>query len=197
MTEKYGFIYLWYDRKHKRYYLGRHWGTEDDGYICSSTNMRNNYNNRPDDFKRRIIKRIYTSQEDLVLEEQRWLDFIHPIECGKRYYNKTLKSNMPTMRGRKHTEETKLKMSQTAKGRPKSEETKEKLRQVNLGKKYSAETNKKKGQNSRDYSDPVFLSKMSKAAKNRSAETRKKISENAKRLVSEGKILKTRRSKSS
>ena len=88
-------------------------------------------------------------------------------------------------------------MSQTAKCRPKSEETKEKLRQANIGKKYSAETNKKKGQNSRDYSDPVFLSKMSKAAKNRSAETRKKISENAKRLVSEGKILKTRRSKSS
>lgn len=184
---KYGFIYLWYDRKHKRYYLGRHWGTEDDGYICSSTNMRNNYNNRPDDFKRRIIKRVYTSQEDLVLEEQRWLDFIHPKECEVRYYNKTLKSTVPTMRGRKHTEETKIKMSQTAKGRPKSEETKEKLRQVNLGKKYSDETNKKKGQNSRDYSDPVFLSKMRFAAKNRSAETRKKLSDSARRLFSEGK----------
>jgi hypothetical protein len=193
---KYGFIYLWHDRKTKRYYIGRHWGTEEDGYISSSNSMREAHRRRPDDFKRRIIKRVYTSQEDLVLEEQRWLDFIRPIECGKRYYNKTLKSNMPTMRGRKHTEETKLKMSETAKCRPKSEETKEKLRQANLGKKYSAETNKKKGQNSRDYSDPVFLSKMSAAAKNRSVETRKKISENAKRLVSEGKILKARFAKS-
>ena len=40
MQEKYGFIYIWYDRKHQRYYLGRHWGTENDGYICSSNKMR-------------------------------------------------------------------------------------------------------------------------------------------------------------
>lgn len=30
---KYGFIYLWYDRKHKRYYIGAHWGLKNDGYI--------------------------------------------------------------------------------------------------------------------------------------------------------------------
>jgi hypothetical protein len=155
--------------------------------------MRDAYRRRPDDFKRRILKRVFTSQEDLVLEEQRWLDFIQPIECGKRYYNKTLRSNMPTMRGRKHSEKTKLKMSQTAKGRPKSEETKEKLRQVNLGKKYSDETNKKKGQNTRDYSDPVFLLKMKAAAKNRSVETRKKLSDSARRLFSEGKSNLNRR----
>ena len=33
---KYGFVYIWYDRKHHRYYIGCHWGTIDDGYICSS-----------------------------------------------------------------------------------------------------------------------------------------------------------------
>ncbi len=32
MKQKYGFIYLWRDRKHNRYYLGSHWGSEDDGY---------------------------------------------------------------------------------------------------------------------------------------------------------------------
>jgi hypothetical protein len=57
-----------------------------------------------------------------------------------------------------------------------------------LGKKYSDETNKKKGINSRDYSDPEFKAKMSKAARNRSEETRRKISENNKRLMAEGKI---------
>ena len=34
--EKYGFVYIWFDRKHKRYYIGCHWGHEDDGYVCSS-----------------------------------------------------------------------------------------------------------------------------------------------------------------
>ena len=42
--EKYGFVYIWYDRKHKRYYIGSHWGSEDDGYICSSTHMNHAFN---------------------------------------------------------------------------------------------------------------------------------------------------------
>ena len=25
MSEKYGFVYIWHDRKHKRYYIGSHW----------------------------------------------------------------------------------------------------------------------------------------------------------------------------
>lgn len=74
--EKYGFVYIWYDRKHKRYYIGSHWGFEDDGYICSSRMMRQSYNRRPEDFKRRIIKRIYTNRKDLLTEEYRWLKMI-------------------------------------------------------------------------------------------------------------------------
>ena len=59
--EKYGFIYVWYDKKHKRYYVGSHWGHEDDGYICSSSWMRKAYRRRPSDFRRRIIARVTTS----------------------------------------------------------------------------------------------------------------------------------------
>ena len=47
MQEKYGFIYIWYDNFRKMYYIGRHWGTEDDGYICSSNRMRDAYRRRP------------------------------------------------------------------------------------------------------------------------------------------------------
>jgi hypothetical protein len=93
MTEKYGFIYLWFDRKHKRYYIGSHWGTEDDSYICSSTWMRNAYRRRPQDFKRRIIKNAI-EKYDLYKEEQRWLDFIKKEEIGKRYYNLQVKINL-------------------------------------------------------------------------------------------------------
>lgn len=43
MTEKYGFVYIWRDKKHNRYYIGCHWGTTDDGYICSSPWMKQAY----------------------------------------------------------------------------------------------------------------------------------------------------------
>lgn len=117
---KYGIIYLWYDRKHRRFYLGRHWGTEDDGYVCSSTWMKQAFKRRPHDFKRRVLKRIYSSQSDLIVEEQYWLDMIKPEECGIKYYNKTLRSTAPSMRGRKHSEETKKKISAANKGKPSS-----------------------------------------------------------------------------
>ena len=96
--QKYGFVYIWYDRKNKRYYIGSHWGTEDDGYICSSKMMRQSYKRRPEDFRRRVIKRIYTTRQDLLLEEERWLGMVDPdkttprnttVESRKnvRYYN--------------------------------------------------------------------------------------------------------------
>ena len=56
--EKYGFVYIWYDRKHRRYYIGSHWGTENDNYICSSHWMIKSYKRRPEDFRRKIIKII-------------------------------------------------------------------------------------------------------------------------------------------
>jgi hypothetical protein len=85
--QKYGFVYLWYDRKHKKYYVGCRWGTENDGYICSSQWMKQGYFYRPQDFKRRILARIYTSKKDLLNEEYRWLSLIKDEELGKRYYN--------------------------------------------------------------------------------------------------------------
>jgi hypothetical protein len=96
---KYGFVYIWRDRKHNRYYVGSHWGTEDDGYICSSNRMRKAYRRRQDDFRRRILKRIYTSREDTFTEEQRYLDIMKiriklgvslkasPRWVENRYYN--------------------------------------------------------------------------------------------------------------
>ena len=85
--EKYGFVYLWYDKKHKRYYIGCHWGTEDDGYVCSSWNMKAAYKRRPKDFKRRVLSKILTTKKALLEEEYRWLSLIKNEELGKRYYN--------------------------------------------------------------------------------------------------------------
>lgn len=85
-NDKYGFIYLWYDKKHKRYYIGCHWGTIDDGYICSSRWMRNTYRRRPDDFKRRIIQ-SNIPREELLTEEHKWLSYIKDNELKVKYYN--------------------------------------------------------------------------------------------------------------
>jgi hypothetical protein len=84
MSEKYGFIYVWFDKKYKRYYVGSHWGNENDGYVCSSRMMRQSYNRRSDDFKRRIVKRIYTNRKDLLIEEERWLSMIDPNKTTPR-----------------------------------------------------------------------------------------------------------------
>lgn len=85
--EKYGFIYIWFDRKRKRYYVGSHWGTENDGYVCSSNWMRTAFKRRPSDFKRRILKLIHTTRQDMYEEETRWLQMIKPSEIKVRYYN--------------------------------------------------------------------------------------------------------------
>lgn len=52
--------------------------------------MRQSYNRRPDDFKRRILKRIYTNRKDLLLEEERWLSMIDPEKTTPK--NTTLES---------------------------------------------------------------------------------------------------------
>ena len=90
-----GFIYLWYDRRNHRYYVGSHWGFENDGYICSSSWMKQAYSHRPEDFKRRILTRNIPDRVKLYEDEQRWLNMIKPEERKVRYYNLTLSSKDP------------------------------------------------------------------------------------------------------
>ena len=118
--EKYGFIYVWFDRKNKKFYVGSHWGTKDDGYICSSTNMRNNYRNRPNDFRRRVVKIIESNRQDLRKEEQRWLDMIKPSEFGFQYYNINSKSGEYAWWS---NEETVKQVSEKLRNNPKTKAT--------------------------------------------------------------------------
>lgn len=87
MTEKYGFVYVWHNTKKNKFYVGCHWGTEDDGYICSSKAMRNAYAYDNSIFRRRVVERVYTNRQDLLEAEFKWLDQIKDEELGKRYYN--------------------------------------------------------------------------------------------------------------
>lgn len=85
--EKYGFVYIWRDRKHNRYYVGCHWGNIGDGYICSSSWMKQAYKLRPNDFKRRILRTNILTKKETFIEEYRWLRQIKPKELKVRYYN--------------------------------------------------------------------------------------------------------------
>lgn len=111
--EKYGFVYIWFDRKHKRYYVGAHWGKENDGYICSSPWMIKAYKRRPLDFKRRILERIYSNRKDTFIAEEKYLDSIKQEEFGKKYYNlRNIKGHWST--DEEKTKSLKQKISETA-----------------------------------------------------------------------------------
>lgn len=92
---KYGFVYLWFDRKHKRFYIGCHWGSTDDSYICSSPWMKAAYKRRPEDFKRRILNTNISTRKELFEQELHWLSMIkkseiRPYAKTPRYYNLSL-----------------------------------------------------------------------------------------------------------
>lgn len=87
MQKKYGFVYIWFDKYRKMYYIGCHWGTVDDGYVCSSNRMRKAYRRRPNDFKRRLLKVNIEDKEKMFQEEYRYFLMIKEEELGKKYYN--------------------------------------------------------------------------------------------------------------
>jgi hypothetical protein len=120
--QKSGFVYIWFDRKHKRYYVGCHWGFEDDGYICSSSWMKKAYKIRPYDFKRRFLKRNIVDRADMFLEEERWLNMIKPEEIkpinqNPRYYNLNLGSNNVWHKYDEHIKTVGEKISKAKKGK--------------------------------------------------------------------------------
>ena len=178
MLEKYGFVYIWFDRRRKMFYVGCHWGTVDDDYICSSNRMRDVYRRRPQDFNRRILTTNIVDKTDVLKEEYRWLSKIKDVELGKRYYNLSnrhfghwvmndgyTKEKHP-MFGKKHSEETKEKM----RGRKVGEETKEKLR-ASARKQFSDPENRKKAGAANVGRTPYMLGKI------HTDEARKKMSE--------------------
>lgn len=132
--EKYGFVYIWRDRKHKRYYIGSHWGTPDDGYICSSTWMRNSYKRRPEDFKRKILHDEIKDRKILYETEQYWFNFIKQEEIGKRYYNLTRTAGYHWSSDSEKSLTIRQKISKCHKGKTVTKETRAKISASNKGK---------------------------------------------------------------
>ena len=170
MKEKYGFVYIWKDKKKNMFYIGCHWGDVNDKYICSSNRMRDAFRRRPLDFRRRILETNITDKSSLLEREYCWLQQIKNEELSKKYYNATNKKfghwfetqdksgvNHPRY-GKPFSEEAKKKMSESHKGQIPwnkgktgiySEETRKKISEAHKGNEYhkgklhSDETKKK------------------------------------------------------
>jgi len=188
--EKYGFIYVWFDKQYNRFYVGRHWGTENDGYICSSNSMRDAHRRRPNDFKRRIVSRVHT-KETLIIEEQRWLDMIKPEELNKKYYNKTQKATTPSTLGYNHSEETKQKIKLSNIGKSRSETTKNNNKKASI-KQFSDPEQKKKISDivKKQWQDPEYRQRQIAAHKGKpSARKGATVSEETKQKLREKRKL--------
>jgi hypothetical protein len=187
--DKYGFVYIWFDKYRRKFYIGCHWGFEDDGYICSSRTMRKAYRRRKDDFKRRVIQRVYTNRQDLLEEEHKWLSLILDDQLGRKYYNLSKKhfghwSTNPDIRDvtiskmakKVISEEHRRKISEAGKKRKPSEETKRKTSEALKGRKQTEE-HKRKARDSRSYTKGNVSPFK---GKNHSEESKKKLSESKK-----------------
>lgn len=124
------FVYCWTDIKTNKLYVGWHKGSTDDGYICSSKLMLEEYNKRPNDFKREIIATGIA--KDMVALESAILK-AEKVTQNENYYNMHMSDGFYRLSS--HTEETKKKISNTKKqARFKhSDKTKEIISRKNKG----------------------------------------------------------------
>jgi hypothetical protein len=190
-----GFVYLWIDSAKskrqdedhiERYYIGAHWGHEQDGYVCSSNWMRNAKKRRPNDFKRIILKTNIQNKKELMEEEHKWLQTIEDYELGKRYYN-LRNCRFPVV---EHSEITKQSISEKKKGKTSnrkgiilSEEVRKKISEGhkgqiawNKGKKMTEKTKEK-----------VRIARQNQICLPHSEETKRKIRETIKNTLKKKK----------
>jgi len=78
------FVYLWVCKDTDRKYVGKHKGTDDDGYVCSSETLLTEYNECPSRFIRTVLA-YGSDQEMLELETMLLLQL--KAKKSHLYYN--------------------------------------------------------------------------------------------------------------
>ena len=105
------FVYCWTDKKTNMLYVGSHKGFTDDGYICSSKYMLEEYNKRPEDFSRQIIAE--GNFEDIRSLEAKILKSVN-ARLNEDFYN--MHENDGKFYLKFHTEAAKSKISKSNTG---------------------------------------------------------------------------------
>lgn len=99
------FVYCWTDHLKNMLYVGSHKGSTDDGYICSSKLMLEQYKKRPGDFIRQII--AHGTEEQVRTLEKKILESSNAMN-DPQFYNMSTNGGYFRLKG--HTEKTKEKM---------------------------------------------------------------------------------------
>jgi len=175
------FVYCWTDIKTDKLYVGWHKGSTDDGYICSSKLMLEEYNNRSSDFKRQIVATGLA--KDMVALESAILR-AENVSINEHYYN------MHNGNGKfyltSHTEESKRKISNSKIG----------VKRPDLSKKNMTSSNPAKmglcGRDMTGEKNPMFAKKHSdqsieKMSRNRKGKGRMAKSEETKMKMAEAR----------
>lgn len=93
MKKYFGFVYLWYDTKYKKFLIGSHHGHIEDSYTTSTggIHVRNIFKSRPHTMKRKILEfnELIDDKKYTISLEQKWLNKRPDIKNNKKYYNKT------------------------------------------------------------------------------------------------------------
>lgn len=122
------FVYCWTDKRDNKFYFGYHKGKEDDGYVCSSKLMMEQYKHRSQDFVREII--AYGAKEECHDLETAILQTIDAKHM-KNVYNQTNGDWEYVFKG--HTEDSKNKIRESRMGKKATPETIEKLSESHKG----------------------------------------------------------------
>ena len=127
------FVYCWTDLGTNKLYVGVHKGTPDDGYVCSSKLMLQEYKKRPQEFSREILasgpfKEMYVF-ETAILKSAK-------ADKDPRFYNRHVNNGMIRSLGEPHTEEWKQNHSNTMKAIFGTKERKEEMSRRMMGKRY-------------------------------------------------------------
>jgi hypothetical protein len=132
------FVYCWTDKRTNKLYVGSHKGLTDDGYICSSKYMLEEYNKRPKDFSRQIV-----AEGDLLAMrkfEARILQAAN-ARLDESFYNKHDNDGFYFDGWRKGemSEEHREKLAAAKRGKKLSEKHRQNILNNRIGKKNSAE----------------------------------------------------------
>lgn len=119
-------------------YVGSHKGSTDDGYVCSSKYMLEEYNKRPEDFSRQIVAEGNLS--DIRKLETKILQSVNAA-LNEQFYNRHENDGFYFDGWKKgeFTEEHRRKMSEAKKGKKLSESHRQNILNNRTGKKNSPE----------------------------------------------------------
>ena len=138
---KSGRVYLWIDKKNRRFYIGAKFCIDSafKNYLCSNENLKSEYAKRPQDFTRVILEDEIPSVDMTSVLEAYWLSGIPKEALGNMFYNlcnyNKVSKDRCGFKGDMHTRPDSWReaISKTCKGKQFSDDTRKKLSERKVG----------------------------------------------------------------